>query len=179
GERWGLGVIGPEVVVDGDAEAVVIAAPDGEGGYIELSSLTPHDEAALGAWLADEAQPKAAHEAKWAMHALASRGWTLGGLTSDTAIAAYLVRPGQRTFNLDDLSVRYLHRELRVEAAGDDAQLSLLDDPDDSAGEKAQQAILRARAVADLAAALDDELDNIESRPLLAEMELPLLRVLD
>ncbi|BDD82367.1 DNA polymerase [Tsukamurella pulmonis] len=179
GARSGLGVVGPEVVVDGDAEAVVIAAPDGEGGYIELSSLTPHDEAALGAWLADAAQPKAVHEAKWAMHALSSRGWSLGGLTSDTAIAAYLVRPGQRTFNLDDLSVRYLHRELRVETASDDSQLSLLDDPDDSAGEKAQQAILRARAVADLADALDGELDNIESGPLLAEMELPLLRVLD
>ncbi|BDH57811.1 DNA polymerase I [Tsukamurella sp. PLM1] len=180
GERSGLGVVGPEVVVDGDAEAVVIAAPDGEGGYIELSSLTPEDEAALGAWLADEAQPKAVHEAKWAMHALESRGWALGGLTSDTAIAAYLVRPGQRSFNLDDLSVRYLHRELRVESsAGADAQLSLLDDPDDSAAQRAQEQMLRARAVLDLAAALDVELDAIESKPLLAEMELPLLRVLD
>ncbi|CAM3993790.1 DNA polymerase I [Tsukamurella strandjordii] len=180
GERSGLGVVGPEVVFDGDAEAVVIAAPDDEGGYIALETLTPHDEAALGAWLADESQPKAVHEAKWAMHALESRGWKLGGLTSDTAIAAYLVRPGQRSFNLDDLSVRYLHRELRVEsAAGDDAQLSLLDDPDDSVAEKAQQQILRARAVVDLAAALDEELDKIESKPLLEEMELPLLRVLD
>nr|WP_049825987.1 DNA polymerase I [Tsukamurella paurometabola] len=179
GERSGLGVVGPDVVVDGDAEAVVIAAPDDEGGYIALETLTPHDEAALGAWLADATRPKAVHEAKWAMHGLESRGWELGGLTSDTAIAAYLVRPGQRSFNLDDLSVRYLHRELRVEsAAGDDTQLSLLDDPDDSAAEKAQQQILRARAVVDLAAALDEELEKIESKPLLEEMELPLLRVL-
>ncbi len=181
GERSGLGVVGPGVVFDGDAEAVVVAAPDGEGGYFELSGLGPEDEAALGAWLADAEQPKAVHEAKWAMHALESRGWRLGGLTSDTSIAAYLVRPGQRSFNLDDLSVRYLHRELRIDAPGgtDDSQLSLLDDPDDTAAEKAREQILRARAVVDLAAALDEELAKIESGPLLAEMELPLLKVLD
>ena len=49
------------------------------------------------------------------MHDLAGRGWTLTGVTSDTALAAYLVRPGQRSFALDDLSLRYLRRELRAE----------------------------------------------------------------
>ena len=49
------------------------------------------------------------------MHDLEGRGWTLAGVTSDTALAAYLVRPGQRSFALDDLSLRYLKRELRAE----------------------------------------------------------------
>ena len=49
------------------------------------------------------------------MHDLAGRGWTLAGVTSDTALAAYLVRPGQRSFALDDLSLRYLRRELRAD----------------------------------------------------------------
>ena len=47
------------------------------------------------------------------------------GVTFDAALAAYLVRPGQRSFALDDLSLRYLKRELR---AGPGQQLSLLDD---------------------------------------------------
>jgi DNA polymerase-1 len=111
------------------------------------------------------------------MHALRERGWTLGGLTSDTALAAYLVRPGQRTFNLDDLSLRYLSRELRVEDSGD-TQLSLLDDEDQVAAESARAAILRARAVSDLADAFDAELADIESTALLTDMELPLLGVL-
>lgn len=178
GERHGLGVVGPEVVVDGDVDAVVIAASDGEGGYIDTATLTPEDEAALGAWLADPAQPKAVHEAKWAIHALHARGWELGGLSSDTSIAAYLVRPGQRTFKLDDLSLRYLKRELRVEGDSGDGQMSLLDDPDSVDADKVREQILRSRAILDLAAALDEELDEIESQPLLAEMELPLLQVL-
>jgi DNA polymerase-1 len=180
GQRCGLGVLGPQVVVDGDVEAVVIASADGEGGYIATESLTPEDETALGSWLADEGQPKAVHGAKWAMHALATRGWELGGLTSDTLIAAYLARPGQRSFNLDDLSVRYLKRELRVEGTdGAEAQMSLLDDPDDTVAQQATEQILRARAVVDLAAALDTELEEMESLSLLDGMELPLQEVLD
>ena len=91
------------------------------------------------------------------MHDLAGRGWTLNGVTSDTALAAYLVRPGQRSFTLDDLSLRYLRRELRAETP-EQQQLSLLDDIDGVDEQAVQTVILRARAVADLADALDAEL---------------------
>ncbi|RVW09182.1 DNA polymerase I [Prescottella agglutinans] len=177
GERHGLSVVGAGTPYGGDVTAVAIAASDGEGAYISTTAATPEDEAALVAWLADPQQPKALHEAKRAMHALWGRGWTLAGLTSDTALAAYLVRPGQRSFNLDDLSLRYLKRELRVEESGQQ-QLSLLDDEEAADAEAAEGEILRARAVVDLAAALDTELADIEATGLLADMELPLLTVL-
>jgi DNA polymerase I len=177
GVRHGVSILGTGSPAGGDVRALAIAAGDGESGYIDVIVLTPEDEAALGAWLADPAVPKALHEAKAAVHALRGRGWTLGGLASDTALAAYLVRPGQRTFNLDDLSLRYLHRELRAET-GETAQLSLLDEEDAVDAELARAQMLRARAVADLADALDGELAQIEATPLLAEMELPLLGVL-
>ncbi|MCC3333218.1 DNA polymerase I [Nocardia abscessus] len=177
GVRHGVSILGTGSPAGGDVRALAIAAGDGESGYIDVTVLTPEDEAALGAWLADPAVPKALHEAKTAVHALRGRGWRLGGLTSDTALAAYLVRPGQRTFNLDDLSLRYLHRELRAET-DETAQLSLLDDEDTVDAELARAQMLRARAVADLADALDGELAEIESTPLLADMELPLLGVL-
>ncbi|MBO0856510.1 MAG: DNA polymerase I, partial [Nocardia sp.] len=177
GARHGVSIVGSTAPVHGDVTAIAIAAADGEGGYFDVVSLSPEDEAALGGWLADPEVGKAVHEAKAAVHALGGRGWRLAGLRIDTALAAYLVRPGQRTFNLDDLSLRYLSRELRVES-GADSQLSLLDEQEQVDTELARTEILRARAVADLAEAFDGELERIESTPLLADMELPLLDVL-
>ena len=177
GRRSGLAVVGTHLPHDGDATALAIAAADGDGGYIDTATLTPDDDAALAAWFTDPAKPKALHEAKLAIHDLAGRGWTLNGVTSDTALAAYLVRPGQRSFTLDDLSLRYLRRELRAETT-EQQQLSLLDDIDGTDEQAVQTLILRARAVADLADALDAELGRIDSTPLLGEMELPVQQVL-
>ena len=172
GRRCGMAVVGTHTVYDGDATAVAIATAGGEGAYIDTTTLTAEDEAALGDWLADGGAPKALHEAKIAMHDLAGRGWTLAGVTSDTALAAYLVRPGQRSFALDDLSLRYLRRELRAETQ-EQQQLSLLDDTEGVDDQAVQTLLLRARAVADLADALDEELARIESTSLLCDMELP------
>ena len=172
GRRCGLAVVGTHAVYDGDTTALAIAAADGEGAYIDTATLTAEDEAALQAWLSDVGVPKALHEAKIAAHDLAGRGWMLAGVTSDTALAAYLVRPGQRSFALDDLSLRYLRRELRAETS-EQQQLSLLDDTDGVDDQAVQTLILRARAVADLADALDAELAAIDSSSLLGEMELP------
>ena len=177
GERNGLSIVGQGTPYGGDVTAIAIAAADGEGGYVGIEQLSADDEAALGEWLADPAQPKAIHESKAAIHALSGRGWVVGGLTSDTALAAYLVRPGQRSFNLDDLSLRYLKRELRVEK-DDSGQMSLLDDVDEVETAAAEAEMLRARAVSDLADAFDAELLAIESTALLGAMELPLVRVL-
>lgn len=177
GRRSGLAVVGTYTPYDGDATAVAIASADGDGAYIDTTTVTPDDEAALAEWLADAARPKTLHEAKQAIHALAGRGWELGGVTSDTALAAYLVRPGQRSFALDDLSLRYLRRELRAEDDGEQ-QLSLLDEDGAGDAKAAQAQMLRARAVIDLADALDVELERIESAGLLTDMELPVQRVL-
>jgi DNA polymerase I len=177
GRRAGLAVVGTHLPYGGDATALAIAAADGDGGFIDTTTLTPEDDSALAAWLADPERPKALHEAKLAIHDLAGRGWTLNGVSSDTALAAYLVRPGQRSFTLDDLSLRYLRRELRAETS-EQQQLSLLDDTEGVDEQAVQTAVLRARAVVDLAEALDTELARIDSTSLLAEMELPVQRVL-
>ncbi|MHC3002287.1 DNA polymerase I [Gordonia sp. GN26] len=174
--RTGLAVTAPHVVVGSDPTGLAIAAADASSAYVDVTTLTPEDDAALANWLADPQALKAVHEAKWAVHALRSRGWKLDGVTSDTSLAAYLVRPGQRTFNLDDLALRYLRRELRADTGAGDGQMSLLDD--DTEGKVAEQHMLEARAVQELADTLDTELDRIDSKPLLTEMELPLSFVL-
>jgi DNA polymerase I len=177
GRRSGLAVVGTHLAFDADASALAIAAADGDGAYIDTSTMTAEDESALGEWLADPNRPKALHEAKLAIHDLAGRRWSLSGVTSDTALAAYLVRPGQRSFTLDDLSLRYLRRELRADTP-EQQQLSLLDDEEGVDDQAVQTLILRARAVVDLAAALDEELARIDSSALLGDMELPVQTVL-
>jgi DNA polymerase-1 len=177
GDRFGLAVVGTHLAFDADATALAVVAPDGDGRYIDTATLNPDDETALASWLADSAAPKALHEAKLAMHDLEGRGWKLAGVTSDTALAAYLVRPGQRSFALDDLSLRYLKRELRADNP-EQQQLSLLDDSEGVDDQAVQTVILRASAVMDLAGALDEELARIDSSALLGNMELPVQRVL-
>src|SRR5262249_24716115 len=66
-----------------DAVPDPIASP---AAVIGPAMLTPEDEQALADWLADESAPKALHDAKGPMHALAARGLELRGLTSDTAL---------------------------------------------------------------------------------------------
>ena len=101
---WGRGT--------GLLTGLALAAASGRAAYIQPDQLTENDERALAAWLADPAAPKAVHDVKGPLLALRQHGWTLAGITSDTQLAAYLALPGQRSFDLADLALRYLHREL-------------------------------------------------------------------
>ena len=172
-ERAGLSLTGTWGRGTGNVTGLAIAAPDGHGAYIDPAELTEADEQALAAWLADAAHPKVLHDAKGPMHAFAARGLPLAGLSCDTALAAYLALPGQRTFDLADLALRYLGKELREEPEG--GQLTL-----DGSGERdaAAALVLRAQATLELAAALEEDLDRRESVALLRELELPLVDVL-
>ncbi|EWM12481.1 DNA polymerase I [Kutzneria sp. 744] len=178
GERVGMAFKGTWGSGTGDIEGIALATTSGEGGYFDATALTESDEKAFAAWLADGKVAKAGHDFKGPEHALRARGWAPKGWTSDTALAAYLVRPGQRSFELDDLVLRYLKRELRAEEGADDGQLSLLADEAADAEAAAKTQIVKAKAVAELADALDTALESIGSRRLLDELELPLLGVL-
>jgi len=163
---WGRGT--------GNLTGLAIAAPGGAAAFIDPTALTQADDKALGAWLADPDRPKALHDAKGPMHALAARGFELAGLTSDTALAAYLALPGQRSFDLADLALRYLNRELRdAEVATGQLTLDVADD-----AEVASALAQRAQATAELADALDADLASRGATELLADVELPLVGVL-
>jgi DNA polymerase-1 len=180
GERVGLHVRGTWIRGSGDATGIAFALAtseeprDNDNAYVDLTELTPEDDAALAAWLSDPTIDKALHDSKGPIHALEGRGWRIEGITSDTALAAYLALPGQGVFDLADLSLRYLRTELRKESA-DDGQLSFEGGEDETVAEDAS---LRARAVADLAVALDADLVTRGSTALLRDVELPLVRVL-
>ncbi|MGJ9423324.1 DNA polymerase I [Aeromicrobium sp. CF3.5] len=170
----GLEVTGVTRPVGARADGVAIATADGRGAWVDPSALDPADDTALAAWLADASRPKVLHDAKGQAHALAAQGWSLAGLAADTSLATYLLKPDQRAYDLADLSVRYLHREL---ASAEDSGQMTLDDALESGG-GADIAVHRARAALDLWVVLAEELDQQESLPLLREVELPLLAVL-
>lgn len=160
GNRFGLAVVGTGATQGAKATALAIVAADGEGRYIDVDRLTPDDEAALASWLADPGPPKAIHEAKSAMHALAGRGWILRGVTSDTALAAHLLQPTKPGVGLNDLLIRHMRCALPV-----------------SQDSPVQALILRACAVLDLADVLDEELARSNAFVLLSRVELPLQRL--
>jgi DNA polymerase-1 len=107
------------------------------------------------------------HNAKDALRVFPEHGWEIAGITMDTALAAYLVKPGRRSFALDALSVEYLHRELAPAAA--DGQLAF------GADEQAEADALmaQARAVLDLGEAFGERLKEVGATDLLHDVELP------
>jgi DNA polymerase-1 len=179
----GLFVVGAWRAGHGDARALAIAAPAPEGqesgaaGYIDLQEIDTTALEAVASWLADPERSKVLHDAKGPLTALADRGLPVEGLVGDTALAAYLILPDQRSYDLADLTVRHLGRQLKAETEGpaDDALFALETDdgPDES-----EIAMVRARAVIDLWVSLQTDLTERGAQPLLADVELPLVGVL-
>ena len=172
--RVGVQVQGTWRAGTGDVYAIALAAADGSAAWVDVEQISPEDDQALADWLSDPSYKKVFHDAKGPMLALAARGWKLAGLERDTALSAYLARPDQRSYDLADLTLRYLKRELRHESE-DSGQLSFDTLGEDSSGDTS---MLQARAILDLAEALDDELESRGGTRLLADVELPLVHVL-
>ncbi len=172
--RTGVAVSGTWGRGTGIITAIALATAEGAGAAIDPEQITADDEQALVGWLGNPEQTKAFHDVKGPMLAFAGRSWPLAGVTSDTALAAYLALPGQRSFDLADLSLRYLRRELRAESESG-GQLSL---DGSSEADAATVQMLHARAVVDLADALDADLDNRGGASLLRDVELPLTGLL-
>jgi DNA polymerase-1 len=177
GTPIGVAVSGTFGRGSGELTGVALATADGPAAWFDPARLDEADEPAVALWLADPLRPKVLHDVKPALLAFAARGWELRGVSTDTALAAYLAKPDQRSYDLTDLALRYLQRELRVEAP-DDGQLTLDGFGDD--GEVERTLMLRARATLDLAEAIaaDPARGGEHNQRLLGEVELPLAEVL-
>ena len=178
-ELTGAGLIGVEIVGSwgaghGDVRGIGLANSD-SAFYVDVAELTVEDDAALARWLANPDAPKAMHGAKGPIQAIWDRGWDIRGLASDTHLAAYVLRPDQRVFDLADLSLRYLGRELTPSGSAEDAHQQ---PAFDFGGEDANDAMLRARAVAELAGVLEEELRTHSVAELVRDVEMPLQRTL-
>ncbi|GGQ37610.1 DNA polymerase I [Streptomyces mutabilis] len=159
-DTWALGT--------GSVAEVALAAADGKAAWFDPTELDGADEAAFAAWLSDPDRPKILHNAKGAMRVFAEHGWSVAGVGMDTALAAYLVKPGRRSFDLDALSLEYLHRELAPAAAADGQLAFGADD-----GAEAEALMVQARAILDLGEAFEGRLQDVGAADLLRDVELP------
>ncbi|QFR97601.1 DNA polymerase I [Streptomyces tsukubensis] len=159
-DTWQLGV--------GTVTEVALAAAAGAACWFDPSTLDEADENAFARWICDPHRPKVMHNAKGLMRVFGEHGWEVAGVSMDTALAAYLVKPGRRSFALDTLSMEYLGREL-VPASAADGQLAF--GSDDEA--EAQALMVQARTVLDLGTAFGERLPEVRATELLKDIELP------
>ncbi|MCX4582899.1 DNA polymerase I [Streptomyces sp. NBC_01481] len=159
-DTWALGT--------GSVTEIALASAAGPAAWFDTTQLDEADERAFADWIADADRPKVMHNAKNAMRVFPEHGWSIDGVTMDTALAAYLVKPGRRSFALDALSVEYLGRELAPAAA--DGQLAFGSEDEQA---EADALMSQARAVLDLGDAFTERLAEVGAAELLHDVELP------
>ncbi|WP_328920856.1 MULTISPECIES: DNA polymerase I [unclassified Streptomyces] len=167
GQPLGVATVDTWALGTGSVMEIALAAAGGAAAWFDPARLDEADERAFAAWIADAGRPKVMHNAKSVMRVFPEHGWQVEGVTMDTALAAYLVKPGRRSFALDALAVEYLGRELAPAAA--DGQLAF--GADDQA--EADALMAQARAVLDLGEAFTARLKEVGAAELLHDMELP------
>ncbi|MBW3659564.1 MAG: DNA polymerase I, partial [Actinobacteria bacterium] len=154
--------------------AVGLAAPDRDPVSVRFDEVGSDDLDALATALADPDLAKVVHDVKTLHHAVAARDWTVSEVALDTELAAYLLNPEQRSFDLERVAVQYLSRTLQTgdsEDAGDQLSLGLEEDPwEDRA--------LRALATLELAEHLGPQLEERGQDELMRTIEGPLAPVL-
>ena len=183
-DRWlgqhGVGRIG--VAVDGQwgagsgrIDSVALAPQTGPVAVLTLDDLEGAPRAALQDWLADASgtHQLVMHDANGPLLALSAHDLTPAQPVFDTALAAYLLRPDQRSYDLVDLAVRWLQRE--IDSTPTDGQLSL---DTDAGADTAQQLGEHAAAILALAAAMEPEVEAMGAAALLRDVELPLTLLL-
>ena len=167
-EAMAVHITGRGTPATGDAESFAIIDQNHHAIVGNFADLNPKDDKALADYL-QSTQPKFLHDAKTTYHMLAGRGITLGGIAHDTALAAYLLNPGQRTYDLKTTYQRHLHRTLEITETG---QLSLLDITNTNT------LVTAAAAILELAATLPTKLATINELELYLDLELPLTTIL-
>ena len=167
---YGLAVYGNYAPRRGAVDSLAIADGTGAVWCGLRADLTPADEDALARWLSDTSITKVCHGAKETWHAFqGTGGFDLQGVRCDTLLAAYLLHPDQREYDLSDLCLRHLGVDL---AASDDSGMipGLSGGPDPVA--------VQAHVLIPLAEALVTQLADQGEDGALMDLELGVSRAL-
>ena len=152
----------------------------GSGSLLDPIQTLPPDAVltALGPLLADPTVAKGTDDAKALVEVLAQAGLSLGGLDFGVELASYVVDPGRNAHGLAAIAFEQLRHEMIAVGSlngatkkGHHFDLVPLDEARDYACERAQ-------VVAAVRPRLAKELEKTGVTQLLAELELPLARVL-
>ncbi|WP_336628323.1 MULTISPECIES: DNA polymerase I [unclassified Microbacterium] len=156
------GEVAVEVTVSGGLPRRVGLA---HGDDLAELSWDPAVQAALGDWLESDA-PKVFHDAKPQIKALSTAGVRIAGVSYDTNLAGWLLRPSYPDKTLADLVDRYLGEKL---PESDPSQLV----PETEGASPAQLAWFASRVATALRADVPESVDRV-----LREIELPTLLTL-
>jgi DNA polymerase I len=157
----------------GRAAYIPVRGPEGTAMLDEAAVL-----AALRPLLEDPSIGKIGQNIKYDLVVFRSHGITVRGVAMDTMVADFLLEPGRRTHNLDDLAQRYLqHSTIKIESliGSTKPQRSMADVPlQEICNYAAEDADVPVR----LTPLLEQSLAESELLPLLRDVELPLVEVL-
>ena len=157
------------VVTDGEPFGLAIAEGEDGVAVVPLDSLEP-----LRPALADADVAVVGHDTKEAVRLLLEAEFDVDGLKMDTSLAAYVLNPSSRTYDLEDIADRYLGLEVASADTepGETGTLPFDTGPDlDTAGR-------RVGAISRLAERMWSELEERAERDLFEQFELPLVPVL-
>jgi DNA polymerase-1 len=148
-----------------EVRGAAVSMGGGQAAYAEMKDLSD-----LAGALADDTVPKWLHDGKAVETAVVAEGGSLGGVATDTMLAAYLLDPAASSFELQPLSEQYLGTDV-LGSVTEEAEGQLF-------GDSWRRTAAEAAAVALLAPVLDVRIDKAGLRRLLDEVELPLSSVL-
>ena len=158
---------------------------EGRTAFVGLGGdgLVPEEVAdALRAVLEDESVSKDVHGGRGALLSLHALGVDPAGLALDTHIGTYLLDPGAPGYALNEMARKYSGRELKA--------VDGVERPEEATGQgslaldgveleiDAEDASLRALAIAEVAAAVEPELRRLGMLELYETIERPLIPVL-
>lgn len=131
-----------------------------------LHSISAGDLPNVMKWLATCPNSKTIHDGKSLLWTLASFGMDISDVEihMDTALAGYLIDPGQRSYELSDLAQRVLGRSLDEP----EDQLSMFGESDSNAS-----LVQAAQVIWELGLVLSVKLEELQLMELLVEVEIP------
>lgn len=155
------------------ASYIPVRGPDGDR-TLEPSRVLK----ALSPILSDSSHKKVGQNAKYDMLVLRRAGVDLAGLEFDTMVAAYLLDPGTRSYNLDALALQYLgYRKIGIEEVMGKGKAQLTMDRVD-VSKVARYSCEDADITWRLYRLLESKLQEMGLEKLYRELEHPLIEVL-
>lgn len=138
------------------------------------AALVPIDSLGdLADRLGDPSVPKVFHHGKPLVRLLLERDIPVEGIAFDTALAAYVIDPASRAYDLSDVAMRYLNLELESPDRQEPAAQGAFDFSD---GIDPDRAARRVVAIDRLEQKLRTELQDRDELDLFTGFEMPLIR---
>ena len=156
-----------------DGDYLALAAPEGEG-HLDVDATL----AALKPILENDKVRKVGQNLKYDAIVLLNYHIELRGIDFDTMLASYILNPGRRRHNLDDLAVEYLgHRMIPIsDLIGKGKKQKQMNEV--PSADVAEYACEDADVAWQIAADLEPKLTEAKLDKLYTDLELPLLEVL-